>query len=167
MNTDRLTRALTGFIQRVTPIDYLAFYPAKVVSQDATDFSLDVIPDDVRIPSGSRVPLRLGVPGVTAKVSPGSRVLIFFEGGNPSGMAAALFQGSTLLELVITANTKVTVNAPDVRLGDGLADVVRYGDVISLAGGTLANGGGPVSGTSAITLGTPQVSNPVPTKVKA
>lgn len=161
MTSDRLKRALQGFIRATIPqVDYLAFYPAKVVSQ-AGDFSLDLIPDDTRLPSLQRVPLRLGLPGVTAKVAPGSYVLLFFERGDPAAPAAALWQSSSLLELVITATTKITVNAPIIDLADASAPVLRVGDVVTVTTG-LANGGGPVTGT--LTLG-PLAG--APSKVKA
>lgn len=173
MDSDRLKRAFERLVLYAVAsgnqVDYRAYYPAKVVAQ-AADFTLELIPDDTRLPSLSKVPLRLGVPGVQAKVAPGSRVLLFFEGGEPSSPAASLFQSSSLLELVVTASTKVTVNAPDVRLGDGHADVVRYGDVVSLGSLLLsAAPGAPVTGVATLALSVvpPQVDNPVPTKVKA
>lgn len=156
MTSDRLKRALQGFIRSTVPeIDYHAFYPAKIVSQ-AADFTLDLMPDDARFPSLQRIPLRLGLPGVTAKVAPGSYVLLFFERGDPAAPAAALWQSSSLLELVITASSKVTVIAPQVLLGDGALPVVRYGDTVTVGGAA-----GP------ITLTTPGGAPPLPTKVKA
>lgn len=171
--SDRLKRAFRGFLQAsladLDLVDYRACYPAKVVSQSA-DLTLELVPDDTRLPSLSKVPLRLGIPGVQAKVAPGSYVLLFFEGGTAAAPAAGLWQSSSLLELVVTASTKVTVNAPDVRLGDGHADVVRYGDIVSLGSLLLsAAAGSPVTGVATLSLSVvpPQVANLIPTKVKA
>lgn len=161
MDSDRLKRALSRFVRHtMSGVDYFAHYPAKVVAQ-AGDFSLDVIPDDPRLPGMQRVPLRLGVPGVTAKVSPGSRVLVFFEGGAPSAPAASIWQASTLTELVITASTKVTVNAPAVNLGAASAPVLRSGDAVTLGVGFASVTGGAVSGTGTLTISGP------PSEVKA
>jgi hypothetical protein len=164
MDSDRLKRALTGFVRSVTHtdpgIDFRALYPAKVVAQNV-DLTLELIPDDVRLPSLSKVPLRLGLPGVSAKVAAGSRVLLFFEGGRASAPAAALWQTSSLLELVITASTKVTVNAPDINLGgEGVtvAPVIRSGDNVSIVGF------GPAQGVITSSVPTPPL---LATKVKA
>jgi len=161
MTSDRLKRALQGLIRTTVPeVDYLAFYPARVVAQ-AADLSLDLIPDDARLPTLQRVPLRLGVPGVEAKVQAGSRVLLFFERGDPSAPACALFQSSVLTELVITAQTKVVVSAPAVDLGGTsptIGPVLRSGDNVLIA----ALGPTPTSIT--VVAPTPPL---LPTKVKA
>lgn len=165
MDSDRLKKALLGFFQSARAqddgIDFLACYPAKIVSQNASDFTLELIPEDPRLPSISKVPLRPAIPGLQIKVAPGGRALLFFEGGSPKAPAAALFQSSTLVELVITATIKVTVNAPDIRLGDGVGSVVRVGDTIT----GLTSPSGPVTGS--IVTAVQGLPTPGPSKVKA
>lgn len=92
-------------------IDYTRLYPARVVSQSSDD-SLDVLADDVKVRGTgiTAVPIRHGLPGVHAKVNPGSYVLLFFEGGDPKKPAAALWpDGSSVSAITIKAD-KVTID---------------------------------------------------------
>lgn len=109
--------ALANFIRAVVgPVDYYAQHPARVLAQNS-DGSLELQPDSARVPALSAVPIR-GLPGVTVKVATGARVLVGFEGGSPSAPIATLWEASGLLELTVTASTKVTVVAPAVSLGE-------------------------------------------------
>jgi hypothetical protein len=84
-------------------IDYSRLYPSKVVSQ-ASDGTLDLIPDAVKVRGTglSHVPIRHGLPGVTVKVPVGSKVLLFFESGDPKLPAAALWpDGSSVTQIKI------------------------------------------------------------------
>lgn len=125
-----LLRIIMGVVGRT---DFHALYPSKVVTQN-TDGTLELQPDSAKLKPISKVPIRLGLPGVTVKVAAGARVLLGFEQGDPSRPRALLWEADSMTELVITAATKVTVNAPDVRLGDGTGTVVRYGDSITVTG---------------------------------
>jgi hypothetical protein len=73
-------------------IDYSRLYPAKVLKQ-AGDGTLELLPDSEKIRGNglTRVPIRHGIPGVTVKVPPGGKVLLFFESGDPKLPAAALW----------------------------------------------------------------------------
>jgi hypothetical protein len=100
---DRVKAGLLTIIDGATRrIDYLALYPCRVAAQNA-DGTLELQPDSNSLPSLSKVPVRLGVPGVAVKVAAGSRVLLGFEGGNPQRPAAFLweFNGSALTEFAI------------------------------------------------------------------
>ena len=92
-----LKRIIDGQTRRM---DALALYPCKVVSQNG-DNSLELQPDSPNLAAVSRVPLRLGIPGATAKVAPGSRVLLGFEGGDLRAPVATVWGTSTLTELDI------------------------------------------------------------------
>lgn len=131
---DRIRRGLALFIQRVTSrIDYLAHYPCKVQGQNA-DGTLELKPDDGRFGPGlSKVAIRHGIPGVTVIVKTPSRVMLYFENGDPTKPAAALWDVSTLDTIVLTAKTKVTINCPNINLGDekGLP-VARQGDIVDV-----------------------------------
>lgn len=125
---DRLKASLDAVVNALTArVDYLALYPAKVV-QDNGDNTLELKPDDARLPGPSRVPMRLGIPGVTVKVNAGTRVLLGFEGGNPGKPVATLWEKDSLREIIITADTKVTVASPAVNLaGEPALDAVVKG----------------------------------------
>ena len=101
---DRVKTYLKRVIDTVTKrMDFMALYPCKVVSQNG-DNTLELTPDNPALPSHSRVPLRLGIPGATAKVQAGSRVLLGFEGGDPRAPIATLWGTSTVTELDIGNN---------------------------------------------------------------
>jgi hypothetical protein len=55
---DRLCAAIEGLIDHLLEprVDYLASYPARVVLQNDDD-SIEVAPDDARLPGLSRVPI--------------------------------------------------------------------------------------------------------------
>lgn len=97
--TDRLRAGLHALVQDALPrVDYLALYPAEVSSQ-ASDGTLELVPDDERIPALSKVPLRHPFPGVTAKVSAGARVLLGFEEGDPDKPVALAWEMGSLTSL--------------------------------------------------------------------
>ena len=83
---------------------YHAQYICTVQSQDA-DGNLDLLPDDERIRGTglSRVPIRYGIPGVTARVVAGARVTLAFEAGDPSRPFAALWDPGVIEEIVTQA----------------------------------------------------------------
>lgn len=100
MNLDRVKESFRVLVGALQPIDYLALYPAKVVSQNA-DKTLELIPDDTRFKGIKSVPVRLGLPGCSVDVAGGSRVLLGFEAGDPSRPVATLWQQSVVTELRI------------------------------------------------------------------
>lgn len=85
-------------------VDYLAHYPARVVSQSAAGL-LDLVPDDPRVPACSGVPIRYGVPGVTAVVPAGERVTLTYENGDPSKPVACLWTSGTTTRLVVNGGS--------------------------------------------------------------
>lgn len=118
MSTDP-TSTLAGFIRRVMKNTiYHAQYICTVQSQDA-DGNLDLLPDDERIRGTglSRVPIRHGIPGVTVRVLPGSRVTLAFEAGDPRRPFAALWDPGAIEE---------------ISFNDGRAPVARVGDYVTV-----------------------------------
>jgi hypothetical protein len=97
-------------------VDYLAHYPARVVSQSASGL-LDLVPDDPRIPPCSGVPVRHGLPGVTVVVPAGERVTLAYEGGDPSKPVAVLWTSGTV--------TRIVVNGASARAAREGDDVTR------------------------------------------
>lgn len=102
-----LADALEAVISRVMRrVDYHALYPARVVTQNA-DGSLDLVPDSERVPSCQRVPVRT-LRGISVEVSAGARVLLGYEGGDPSMPYASLWEPGDA--------TVVRVNGGDSRV---------------------------------------------------
>lgn len=107
---DRIKGHLDNIVRSVVSdvaVDYKAFYPSKILKQNG-DGSLDLKPDDPRIPGCSNVPLR-GLPGIAVKLS-GGRALLGFEGSDPSKPIAALFE--------ITGLTTIYIGGSDVTGAD-------------------------------------------------
>ena len=121
---DKTKQSLAAFIRAVmSRVDFMAMYPCQIVSQNA-DSTLELKPDDARLPSLSNVQLRLGLPGCTAKVASGSRVLLGWYGGDPSKPFAALFESSTV--------TQLNANATGIVLNNGTNGVGRVGDQVQV-----------------------------------
>lgn len=81
---DRVKEELVRLVRAAFPrLAYLARYPARVVARAADGSTVDVQPDDPLMPPLSRVELRHGLPGVTAVVARGARVLVAFDAGDP------------------------------------------------------------------------------------
>lgn len=161
MSRDPARRALDAIILAIVEplVRWARSYPASVVSQ-GSDGTVDVRVDP---PSGlsSKQPIGFtevrvrGLPGVEVKVRPGATVLLAFDDGDRTRPYASLFDPSSLLELKVTAATKVTVDAPSVELCDALGAVLREGDVVSIPGP-----GGGAAGAVTIT-------GPLRSRVKA
>lgn len=170
--SDRIKAALEAFITRVMErVRYLPLLPSRVSQQDS-DNTLQVTPDDTKIPGLTGVPIRTFVPGATIKVNQDARVLVGFEGGDPSRPVAFLFQGDAakLKELVlenadnakiswkqggnveITAgSTKITVSKnSSVAIDAGSNDVTIDGGTIKLKGGStpVAKEGSQLQGSA-------------------
>jgi len=128
---DRLKSSIKAMVRVFSgaELDYFAYYAARVVSQSGN--KLDLTPDDTRIPGMTSVPMRLGIPGITATVEPGSRVLLGWEGGNPQKPIATAWESSSVTTLNVTAGTIV--------LNGGTQNVAR--SVVDKAGPYPIKGG--------------------------
>ena len=144
---DRLKAALAAFVRGVTSrLDYLALYPCRVLSQN-TDGSLELQPEDGRLPGLSKVPIRIGVPGVDVKVTPGAKVLLGFTGGDPRSPIAALFEKDSLKEIALTSATKVTIT--------GGADVVLDASAkVTITAATNVD----ITASTKVTISAPEVA---------
>jgi hypothetical protein len=121
--SDRAKAGLTAFIRRVVGLDilgprmdYLGEFPAKVVSQNG-DGTLELQPDDSRLPGYSKVPIRYGVPGITATVSGGARCLLAFAGADPQKPVVVGWEGSggVLVSLNVGPADTVLVRYSDLK----------------------------------------------------
>lgn len=112
-----IVESLTG-----SRFDYSRFYPATVVKQ-AADGTLELLADAKKVRGNgiTQVPIRHGLPGVSVKVNPEARVLLFFENGDPRKPAAALWPDGSSCE-------EISIKAPTVKI-DG--DLVVTGDVVA------------------------------------
>lgn len=104
---DRLKAAFFALFRASVPrLDRYTTYRAKVISQSSDRTTLDVLPDDPKVPGHSKVPLLHGWPGATVVVPPGSYVMLGFSGADPSAPWCALWPGdAAAIQLVLTAGT--------------------------------------------------------------
>jgi hypothetical protein len=99
-------------------VDYLASYPATAVTQNG-DGTLEIQPDDSRLPSLSSVPIRYGVPGVSAQIANGGRVLLAFAGGDPAKPIATVWEAASVVSLTVAASA--------IHLGAGATEALVKG----------------------------------------
>jgi hypothetical protein len=126
--SDRFTVSFEAAVRRIfgQRIDFLAAYPARVVKQNA-DGTLELFPDYGRLPTYKNVPIRYGVPGVTATIAAGGRVLLEFAGGDPQRPIATVWESASVTLLTITASA--------IKLGgSGASHPLIFGDDFSSAG---------------------------------
>lgn len=135
----RLLAAFEAVVSRIMRrVDYHARYDARVVQQRA-DGTLDVVPDDARVPSAQAVPYR-SLPGVTYEVPAGSRVLLGYVNGDPARPFCDLWEsGAAVTKLVVNGGT---VKA--ARVGDGVARSTAFATWINAV--STATGVAPPSG---------------------
>lgn len=124
---DRVRGAIDRLVQRALPgLDFLARYEARVVAQSAVDDTLELFPIDERIPPISAVPLRVPAPGFRVLVSPGARVLLGWDGGDPSKPFCEAFSTGT--------TTRLDVACADIRLGvAAAAQLVALSNLVQTA----------------------------------
>lgn len=92
---------IRAYVRQCVPeVDYLAAYPCTVITQSADQLTVDVRPDSSALPEMQAVPIRYGMPGMTALVSTGQRALLMFEGASPTAPVVVLWAASGLSETV-------------------------------------------------------------------
>ena len=137
----------------VPRIDYFAFYRALVKSQAGDLLTVDVQPDDARLPGMTGIAIRPGLPGTKVKIPNGVSVMIGFMGGSPAAPYVATWEsGSGVTEVQIGGTTEVA------RKGDHSdAGVITFTAPANLAGTYV-----DPDGTST----TIAISTPIPLKAK-
>lgn len=136
--------SLKRIIEATVPTTFLRLWPCTVERQ-SDDGAVDLLPDDdeVRGTGLQGVPLLHGIPGIKVRVTPGSRVLLGFQEGDPQKPYASLWpDGSSVDEIIIGGTT----GAPIARQGDTV-DVPLPPAVFT---GTV--NGAPATGTITFTL---------------
>lgn len=130
-------------------IDTLALYEGTVVSQ-ADDGSIDVRLDDDRFgPGWSKITIAWGLPGLTAKVSKGTRVAVGFHGGKRSLPVVRHWLSEATekpIEIKLETTSKVEIKAPSIMLADGVLGVARQTDPVICGpfAGTITQGSAKV-----------------------
>lgn len=124
-SADRVRQQLTNTVESIVGrrLNLSNWYPARVVSQ-AADGTVDLLPDDPKMRGSgiSRVPLRHGLPGCTVRVRPGSTVALFFEDCDAKKPAAGLWpNGSSVLEITVSADALLTLKAPAIQVQGNLS----------------------------------------------
>lgn len=127
---DRIKSGLANFVRGVFPrIDYLGLYPATVITQNANG-TLELQPDDARIPGLSGIAIRTGDPGITYTVQAGTRVLVGFANGRPDQPYAAIWEQ-------VGAVTELDLNAGLIKLGLPAVDAMVKGTTYRTAEDTM------------------------------
>jgi hypothetical protein len=110
---DRFKGSLVSIIRSVmNEVDYHKPYPARVVVQDA-DGTLQLKPDSDRIPGLTGVPIRYGIPGVTARVPAGTRCIVEFENGDARAPIVTGFEPGALIELSFDGGSRKIARVDD------------------------------------------------------
>lgn len=117
--SDRLKASVEAIVEAIVGrrVDRSALYPARVVAQ-AADGTLEVMLDDTRFASMTKVRLRTFAPEVSIEVQPGARVLVGWEGGRPDSPYASLWESDGSL-------VKVTIGDAAAAQFAALANLVK------------------------------------------
>lgn len=86
----RLIKDFADLVKQCVPVDWLASYSARVVSQSA-DGTLEVVFDTKLLPPRKGVPYRTLVDGARLVIDAGARCVVRFDNGQPGNPVADLF----------------------------------------------------------------------------
>lgn len=103
--SDAIKRGIFAVMRSARPtVDYFAFYRAEVIAQSGDRKTVDVKPDDDRLPPMSKVKLKLGIPGATVEVTKGAGIMVGWENGDPQRPYAESWdKGANTIVLSLTA----------------------------------------------------------------
>jgi hypothetical protein len=126
--SDRLKAGLDAYLAtKVQPqIDALAGYWATVSAQNG-DGTLELTPDSPRLPGLSGVPIRYGVPGVTATVPAGARCLVEFAQADLTKPCVTAWEPGTGVTTTVTASGQFNLNGTPIVLNGGSTPVAKEG----------------------------------------
>lgn len=136
-------------------IDKLGLYPATVKAASSDGKTLDIQPADSRLSGMQKIPLRVGVPGSVAIVSPGATVLLGWERGDPNKpyCIPAWDAGATVTKLVLTGSSVYIgeeSGAEEIPLGQKLLQRIqdiesKHDSHTHIVSGTCPALGGPLA----------------------
>lgn len=107
-------------------VDMLALYRAKLVAQSADLSTVDLQPDDARIPGVGKVPLTLGLPGCTVQVAQGAYMLLGWRGGDPAQpYAVPCWESGASVTKLVLAGTTVHIGAESGSQPSALGDTLE------------------------------------------
>lgn len=131
--------------QEMSGLDYASLYECQVVTQSGDLSTVDIKPTtSTKFAGLQRVPLRLGMPGVTAQFAPGAKVLLGWMGADPSLPYACLFGGGeTLLALTVGSGADNVLTKTD--------ETALIAAITSMA--STGNTGGPLTFTAPVSFG--------------
>lgn len=174
-NLDRLKGSFEAMVSAATSrVDYFAFYPCAVVSQNA-DGTLELRPENARLPGFSKVPIRHTVPGMRVTIGAGDvstcRALVGFDGGDPRKPFVAHFFGDKVTEVKIGDTTG---SYEFVALADKVLTELNkiktafdaHTHAIAAVPTTCPAGVGTATGTTATSAPIPAISSVASVKVK-
>jgi hypothetical protein len=143
----RLVDAVSRLVAALTRrLDYQALYPSTVVTQ-REDGTLDLHPDDPRVPDCRGVPIR-GLPGVRVTVPDGARVLLTYEGGSPARPVATLWEADAVTRITVNGGTHRAA-----REGHAVRVTIPVGAIVPAAPGVPPVPSAPVVCDGTITNG--------------
>lgn len=171
----RLRESLEAIVEALVGrrLDYHALYPCTVASQ-ASDGTLDLLPDDARIrgTGTSGIKLRHGLPGFTCTVPAGARVLMGFEAGDPKRPYAVAWDVGSVTSVTFDGGTEDMARTGDtagelyVQVVAGIP-VLWYRSDEYLAGAWTAVASGGATPPALPGMGTPVTIDSGNTKLKA
>lgn len=142
--SDRLDAAMRDATASSIPdVDYGGWYDAAVVGQDGG--TIDIKPDDPRLPSMGSVPLLFGLPGVSASGIAAGRVLVGWSGRDPSKPRAVLFDPNNTVQQMLIA-VLVQLILGDAALAEPFLKAVSWTTIWTTLAGAFATYLGGIKG---------------------
>lgn len=129
-----LTELVRAIVHHVFAADFglLGTYTYRVDSCDGETISAFPISSRVKLPDLVKIPLTPGILGGTAKIAPGSIVLVVFADGDRSAPQVVFSElGAHPTELSIEATVSAKLDAPQVVINGGAQGAARMGDPVT------------------------------------
>jgi len=133
----KLLSALASIARASTDVPNLRLYLYRVVAQGA-DGRLTLQAVKKASPDLRAIPIRPGMSGLSAKIAPGSEVVVAMLDGKPPQPFVFAFDGSTPLELDLAASVAIKLTAPLVSVGAGTHPVACADALLAWATAVVA-----------------------------
>ena len=160
--SDNAAEPLRAFVREtMRGVELLQTFGGQVALQRA-DGTLDIYPDDRRLPPLTSVRVRVPVPGAKLRVVPGARCQVVFEGGDVRQPRATLYEPGSATAAVARVGDTVALGTLQVTAGVGGA--ITAISWVPPGGGTpvvfSAATPGPFPLTGKVSSGSPDLSLP-------